>query len=142
MTLDDVARPSSSVYADSAETLIKENLSPKDIDDESKEETTTLLNWSSTHSITLPTSQYYEPESIQELEEIVHRCYETNTPIRPIGSALSPNGIGFHYKSDRKETQDTNTGAMISLVHLDKILAVDKENMTVTVEAGARVSQV
>lgn len=98
--------------------------------------TTTLLNWSGTHSITIPTSQLYEPETIQELEQIVHRCYVTNTPIRPIGSALSPNGIAFHYRHN-----NTNS-AMISMVHLNEILAIDTENMTVTVQAGARVSQV
>jgi hypothetical protein len=98
--------------------------------------TTTLMNWSGTHSITIPTSQLYEPETIPELEQIVHNCYLTNTPIRPIGSALSPNAIAFHHRNNN------SNAAMISMVHLNQILAIDKENMTVTVQAGARVSEV
>jgi L-galactono-1,4-lactone dehydrogenase len=98
--------------------------------------TTTLMNWSGTHSITIPTSQLYEPETIPELEQIVHQCYLTNTPIRPIGSALSPNAIAFHHRNKN------SNAAMISMVHLNQILAIDKENMTVTVQAGARVSEV
>jgi len=31
---------------------------------------------------------------------------------------------------------------MVSLGHLDQILSIDKEGMTITVEAGARVSEV
>lgn len=98
--------------------------------------TTTLMNWSGTHSITIPSSQLYEPETIPELEQIVRKCYLTNTPIRPIGSALSPNAIAFHHRNENPNA------AMISMVHLNQILAIDKENMTVTVQAGARVSEV
>lgn len=50
--------------------------------------------------------------------------------IRPVGTALSPNGIAMCEEG------------MVSLTHVDKILKVDKDKMTVTVEAGARVSQV
>lgn len=129
----------------STETHLEKNMSEviygnnnnhsKQIEEETDDLTTTILNWSGTHSITLPTSQFYEPETIQELEQIVHQCYVTNTPVRPVGSALSPNGIAFHHRHG-------NSGAsMISLVHLNQVLAVDKENMTVTVQAGARVSE-
>jgi L-galactono-1,4-lactone dehydrogenase len=98
--------------------------------------TTTLMNWSGTHSITIPSKQIYEPETIPELEQIVRECYLSNIPIRPIGSALSPNAIAFHHRNENPNA------AMISMVHLNQILAIDKENMTVTVQAGARVSEV
>jgi L-galactono-1,4-lactone dehydrogenase len=116
--------------------------------DEDDNETTTLLNWSGTHEINLEAKQYYEPETVEEVQDIVQQCYKTNTPFRPVGSGLSPNAIGFHYTARRNKgkgkgsTLKDKTGAMVNLVHLDKILNLDKDNMTVTVQAGARVSQV
>ena len=49
--------------------------------------------------------------------------------IRPVGSGLSPNGIGL-----------TRAG-MVNLALMDKVLSVDKENKRVTVQAGIRVQQ-
>ena len=107
---------------------LKENMD--DDDDEGDDEMTTLLNWSGTHKIELPNDVYHQPESTEELQSIVEKCYKSKTPIRPLGSALSPNGIGFH------------SSGMVSLAYLDDIIEIDKENMIVTVQAGARVSQV
>ena len=98
--------------------------------EEEEDETTTVINWSGTHSVEVANKNYFEPETTAELEHIVASCHEKGQPLRPVGSALSPNAISF------------NSGGMVSLVNLDRILEVDKENMTVTVEAGARVSQV
>jgi hypothetical protein len=50
--------------------------------------------------------------------------------LRPVGTALSPNGLGMSEE------------AMVSVAHLDKVLNIDTANLLVTVEAGARVSQV
>ena len=50
--------------------------------------------------------------------------------LRPVGSALSPNGAAF------------NEDGMISLALLDEVLEIDEENMTVTTQAGARVAEV
>jgi len=94
------------------------------------EETTTVVNWSGTHSIEVPNKSYFEPETMQELNEIVSICHKEGQQVRPVGSALSPNAISFQPKG------------MISLANLDEIVSIDKENMTVTVQAGARVSQV
>lgn len=99
-------------------------------EEEEEDETTMLLNWSGTHAVHVANADYWEPETIQELQDIVKACHEQGKPIRPLGSALSPNGIGFH------------SGGMVSLANLDKIVKVDKRDMTVTVQAGARVSQV
>jgi L-galactono-1,4-lactone dehydrogenase len=98
--------------------------------DEEEDETTTIINWSGTHSVQVANKNYFEPETTAELQQIVASCHEKGQPLRPVGSAISPNAISF------------NSGGMISLVNLDRIVKVDKENMTVTVEAGARVSQV
>mmetsp|Transcript_322 Transcript_322/g.561 ORF Transcript_322/g.561 Transcript_322/m.561 type:complete len:603 (+) Transcript_322:83-1891(+) len=98
--------------------------------DSQNDETTVLLNWSGTHAVSVHNDSFWEPETIEELEAIVKKCHENRRPVRPLGSALSPNGLAFH------------PGGMVSLTNLDKIINVDKENMTVTVQAGARVSQV
>ncbi len=98
--------------------------------DEDEDESTTIVNWSGTHSVDVSNKNYYEPETVEELEQIVAKCHRDGKPLRPVGSALSPNAISF------------NEGGMVSLVNLDRVVKVDKENMTVTVEAGARVSQV
>ena len=47
-----------------------------------------------------------------------------------VGSALSPNGLAF------------DSRGMISMALLDKIVDIDVEKKTITVEAGARVQQV
>lgn len=47
-----------------------------------------------------------------------------------MGTALSPNGLGMAAEG------------MVSLSQLDRVLEVDAQRRTITVEAGARVSQV
>lgn len=97
------------------------------IDDDN---TTTLLNWSGTHVVNVKNNAFWEPESSEEVETIVRYCNEYGLSVRPLGSALSPNGLGFERKG------------MISMANLDNVLEVDTENMTVTTQAGCRVSQV
>lgn len=106
------------------------SVQPSSLEAADENETTTLLNWSGTHAVNVSNDSYWEPETVEELEAIVKHCHERHKPVRPLGSALSPNGIGFH------------PGGMVSLTNLDKIIEVDKDAMTVTVQAGARVSQV
>ena len=89
-----------------------------------------ILNWSGTHSVQLKPGTFHEPETIADLTSLVAEAYRNRTHIRPVGSALSPNGIAF----DRR--------GMVSLANLDKVVEVNKKDMTVTVQAGARVSQV
>jgi len=91
-------------------------------------ESTTLLNWSGTHEV--QTDQFYEPESLSELEALVRHCRLEGLSLRPVGSSLSPNGIGFAPEG------------MVSLAQLDKILNVNTKDKTVTVQAGARVNSV
>jgi L-galactono-1,4-lactone dehydrogenase len=91
---------------------------------------TTLLNWSGTHAVQVSNDRYWEPESVAEVEEIVRACHGRGQSVRPLGSALSPNGIAF------------NEAGMISMANLDQVVAVDTVANTVTVQAGARVSQV
>ena len=86
-----------------------------------------LTNWSGTHTITL--SKVHAPETVEELANIVQQATEK---IRPVGSALSPNGLSF---------SPAGTSA-VSMSLLDKIVKVDVPGRTVTVQAGCRVSQV
>ena len=53
----------------------------------------TVVNWSGTHEVV--TSQYAEPETVEELETLVAAAQSEGRAIRPVGSALSPNGVGF-----------------------------------------------
>lgn len=95
-----------------------------------EDEATKILNWSGTHSVELAPGRYHEPETVDELIQLVSKSYREGHHIRPVGSALSPNGIAF------------DSRGMVSLSNLDEIIEINKEAMTVTVEAGARVSQV
>ncbi|CAB9504504.1 galactono-1,4-lactone dehydrogenase 2, mitochondrial [Seminavis robusta] len=92
--------------------------------------TTKILNWSGTHSVLVPNDSYWEPESIAEVEAIVQKCHAQGRSVRPVGSALSPNGLAFEAQG------------MMSMAHLDSVVKVDTVNRTVTAQAGARVSQV
>lgn len=94
------------------------------------DDTTTILNWSGTHAVNVSNQRFWEPESVAEVEQIIQDCHARGESVRPIGSSLSPNGVAFHEKG------------MISMANLDRIISVDAENKIVTVQAGARVSQV
>jgi len=87
-----------------------------------------MQNWSDTYRITA--KHVFVPESEAELCDMVRFAHEHNIKIRPVGSALSPNGLAF--------CQD----GMLSMALLDRVLEVDKERMLVRVQAGAKVSDV
>lgn len=123
------------VTVTSATTFVRGNdatlaESAPSVNDDEGEEPTKIINWSGTHSVDVSPGHYHEPETTRELEVLVSRAYETGKSIRPVGSALSPNGLAF------------NSNGMVGLSNLDRIISIDKDAMTVTVEAGARVSQV
>ncbi len=86
-----------------------------------------VTNWSNTH-ICYP-SKIYEPTSLREVQEILWLHHLRRQPVRVRGGALSPNGIGLC---------DDGT-AMINLVDFDKVLSVDHERRTVTVQPGIKV---
>lgn len=88
----------------------------------------TVTNWSGTHSAT--TQRYYEPSTAAELQELVRRLHKEGRRARPVGQALSPNGLGM------------SSEGMISVARLDRVLEVDLCKKTITVEAGCRVRDV
>lgn len=87
-----------------------------------------VTNWSATHAV--DPKKYYEPHNMEELELLVRDAHAKGQRIRPVGTALSPNGLGM------------DKDGMVCLSHLDKVLDIDTKTQTVTVQAGARVSQV
>lgn len=87
----------------------------------------TVSNWSGTHEV--QTRVFHQPETLEELEKIVKDANERKDRIRPVGSGLSPNGIGL------------SRMGMVNLALMDRVLEVDKENKTVKVQAGIRVQQ-
>ncbi|KAI3471736.1 hypothetical protein Pfo_028386 [Paulownia fortunei] len=74
----------------------------------------TVSNWSGTHEV--QTRTFVQPETISELEAVVKECNEKKQKIRPVGSGLSPNGIGL-----------TRSG-MVNLALMDRVLEVDEKN--------------
>ena len=103
---------------------IEESLAPGG-DDEGTE---TVVNWSATH--TVETKKLHQPETLAELEALVACAHADGRKLRVLGSAISPNGIGF------------SSGEMVTLSLYDRVLSVDTDLQQVTVEAGARVQQV
>lgn len=99
----------------------------RDTDDN---ETTDVINWSGTHKVTVANANFWEPESISEVEAIVQACHARGQTVRPLGSSLSPNGIALNEKG------------MISMANVDRVLEIDTKNSTITVEAGIPVSKV
>ena len=71
-----------------------------------------------------------QPETEADLIAALVAAHAAGTPLRPVGSALSPNGLAFE------------AGGQVSLALMDKIVAIDKDARTVTVQAGARVQDV
>ncbi|KAK8712114.1 hypothetical protein V6N13_147364 [Hibiscus sabdariffa] len=87
----------------------------------------TVSNWSGTHEV--QTRHFHQPENLKQLEELVKESNEKRAKLRPVGSGLSPNGIGLA------------RGGMVNLALMDKVLEVDKGNKRVRVQAGIRVQQ-
>ena len=98
--------------------------------DEADETTQDVINWSGTHKVTVENKNFFEPETVEEVEAIIRDCNERKQTVRPLGSSLSPNGIAL------------NSAGMISMANLDKVLKIDTENNTVTVQAGITVQRV
>jgi len=89
----------------------------------------TVNNWSGTHSFS--PSKIYEPKTTLDALRLLLDHNKRNSTIRPIGMALSPNGIGM----------SKNGNSAISLTNFDHV-KVNEENMEVTVGGGARVKQI
>ena len=105
-------------------TLCENGLSETGIHFESDQ---VITNWSNTHGCR--PFQILSPQNAQEVCRILKYAHDNHLKIRPVGTALSPNGIGLSQFN------------LLSVASIDYV-EVNKEQFTVTVGAGARVSDV
>ncbi|KAF7071579.1 hypothetical protein CFC21_076854 [Triticum aestivum] len=87
----------------------------------------TVSNWSGTHEV--HTRVLLQPDSIPALEDALATAHRERRRLRPLGSGLSPNGLGL------------SRAGMVNLALMDKVLDVDVKKKTVTVQAGIRVAE-
>ncbi|MDQ2998447.1 MAG: FAD-binding protein [Chloroflexota bacterium] len=80
-------------------------------------------NWAGNY--TYSAARLHTPETIEQLQELVSR----SSKLRALGSRHSFNGIA-----------DT-TADQISMAHFDRVLSLDRERNTVTIEAGIKYGQ-
>jgi xylitol oxidase len=84
---------------------------------------TKQTNWAGNYEY--QAKEIHHPKTMDELRELVR----TNEKIRTLGSRHSFNGIA------------DSTQTMISLEHFDRVISLDKEGLTVTVEGGIRYGE-
>lgn len=89
-----------------------------------------VTNWSNTHAVSLPAAAYHTPATLAELEALVAAHHESGAPLRPVGSALSPNGLGL------------SSQGMVNLALMDDLVSYDPETGLATIQAGARIERV
>ena len=77
-------------------------------------------NWAGNY--TYRAAQIHQPETVDQIQELVLQADK----LRALGTRHSFNDIA------------DSSGSLISLEHFDKILALDRDRRTVTVEAGVR----
>ena len=80
----------------------------------------TPRNWAGNY--TYRAAQIHAPETVEQIQELVIR----SNKLKALGTRHSFNDIA------------DSSGALLSLEHFDKILNLDRERRTVTVEAGVR----
>lgn len=82
----------------------------------------TLINWSGTQQVIA--KKLWEPESLEELEQLVINSHMAKTKLRVTGAGLSPNGISFE------------RGGMVSLALMDKICEMPPSPANTLDESG------
>ncbi|KAG1174940.1 hypothetical protein G6F70_004456 [Rhizopus microsporus] len=82
----------------------------------------TFKNWSNT--FTCKPELFFRPRTESQVQKIILLANKLNKPLKAVGSGHSPSDLAC------------SSGFMISLENLNALLNVDKNNNTVTVEAG------
>ncbi|MGA9575684.1 MAG: FAD-linked oxidase C-terminal domain-containing protein [Lysobacterales bacterium] len=72
------------------------------------------------------------PETLEQVQAVMKLCQQTGTPIVPRGAGTSLSGGAMPHKD----------GVVLSLARLNRILHIDADNRTATVEAGVRNLQI
>ena len=83
------------------------------------------VNIQTSGNYTYGAAQIHEPETVEQIQELVRHAHK----VKALGTRHSFNDIA------------DSSGDLISLEHFDKIVALDRERRTVTVEAGVRYGQ-
>lgn len=68
------------------------------------------------------------PETVEQVQAVMKVCQDTGTPVVPRGAGTSLCGGAMPHKN----------GVVLSVARLNKILYIDQENRTATVQAGVR----
>ena len=87
-----------------------------------------IRNWSGTHVVT--PERFTQPNSLADLEALVSAAHSAGRGLRPVGTALSPNGLPF------------NRAGMVSLARMNRVLSIDPTMKLVRAQAGASVADV
>ncbi|MCK5185964.1 MAG: FAD-binding oxidoreductase, partial [Deltaproteobacteria bacterium] len=93
----------------------------------------TLVKYSKDQSFVSPAKPDFVifPQSTEEIQEITRLANQTKTPLIPFSSGLNFYGA----------TIPSNSGIIINLSKMDKILSIDEENWFVVVEPGVTYEQ-
>jgi len=104
-----------------------------------------IMNWSGNHTCIPP--RIYEPKSAQEVLRLLQYTQQYNEQyptqcmkLRPIGTGLSPNGIGMHSHVYKKNTSSSQQEQQLVSTHALDYIEVDIEKQLVTVGAGTTVN--
>ena len=68
------------------------------------------------------------PESVEQVQAVMKICQQTGTPVVPRGAGTSLSGGAMPHKN----------GVVLSLARLNKILQIDAQNRTATLQPGVR----
>src|SRR5436305_1628735 len=96
---------------------------PAEIEHRSTQMIENQHNWASNY--TYSAARLLHPETVEQVQELVIRSRK----LKALGTRHSFNGI-----ADSAED-------LVSLAHLDRVIALDRARRTVTAEAGARYGQ-
>jgi len=72
------------------------------------------------------------PESVEQVQAVMKVCQETSTPIVPRGAGTSLSGGAMPHKD----------GVVLSVARLNRILHIDAQNRTATLQPGVRNLQI
>lgn len=89
----------------------------------------TLTNWNGEVSYGVDDANFKMPETIKDVQDIVTAAYETNQKVTIIGAMHSTTKCMV------------GTGVIISMKKMARVLSLDDENLTVTVQAAVTLHQ-
>ncbi|GKZ52064.1 hypothetical protein AbraIFM66951_010451, partial [Aspergillus brasiliensis] len=89
----------------------------------------TLTNWNDEIRYTVPDNRYKAPTQISEVQHIVQEAFKNGLKVTVIGAMHSTTECTI------------GTGIIISLKRMARIISVNQEQLTVTVEGGVNLRE-